>query len=289
MPGLIHGGSVIESLSAIGVLRNPGGRVFLVDPSDSGFTIQDAIDECVASNGDVILLLPGGQEVSTPVLFNKSGITVLAVNHGMSPLVSGESFSIFGDSNLVDEPAAIITAKCKIFGVGFVSRDAGTSFFEGAALLIGGAAPAGAFGVHLKNCRFPKWGLDNSIGVALAGGGAVSDVLIEECTFEGVTTALAAGVYMQGAIENVVIRRNYFRQCTAAVKFWTFAGGGGPHCFIHENFVEDGLLLDSQAVNATGLIAGNWLETAHGASYDDARSTLVGQGLQFAGNHYPEA
>ena len=238
MPGLIAGGSVIESLSALGVLKSSTGRIFLVDPSDSGFTIQDAIDECIASNGDIILLLPGGQEVSTPVLFNKSGITVLAVNHGMSPLVSGESFSIFGDSALNADPAAIISAKCKIFGVGFVSQDAGSSFFEGAALLIGGAA---------------------------------------------------AGIYMQGAIENVVIRRNYFRQCTAAVKFWTFAGGGGPHCFIHENFVEDGLLLDSQGVNATGLIAGNWLETAHGASYDDARSTLVGQGLQFAGNHYAEA
>ncbi len=288
MPGLIAGGSVIESLSALGVLKSSTGRIFLVDPSDSGFTIQDAIDECIASNGDIILLLPGGQEVSTPVLFNKSGITVLAVNHGMSPLVSGESFSIFGDSALNADPAAIISAKCKIFGVGFVSQDAGSSFFEGAALLIGGAA-AGAFGVHLKNCRFPKWGLANSIGVALAGGEAVTDVLIEGCTFEGVGTALAAGIYMQGAIENVVIRRNYFRQCTAAVKFWTFAGGGGPHCFIHENFVEDGLLLDSQGVNATGLIAGNWLETAHGASYDDARSTLVGQGLQFAGNHYAEA
>ena len=285
--GELQTGGIIEHLGAIGLLKNPKARVFVVDPSDTGFTLQNAIDQCVAGNGDFIVCLSGGQTVTTPVLFNKSGVTVIAAHRGLNPMVLGEFCAILADAAFTDGPVGIISAPTTIIGMGFASRDTGALFFDGAALLVGGAA-AGAFGVWLKQCRFPKWGLSNRIGLALAGGAAISDMLIEECTFEGVTSAFQAGIYVQGAIQNLIIRRNYFRQCTAAVKFGAFAGGGGPHIFMHENFIEDGLTLDTQANTADGLIAGNWGELAVGSTYDASVNTLIGQGLNFSGNHYAE-
>ncbi len=280
-------GGIIEHIAAIGLLKNKTAQVFVVDPSDSGFTIQDAIDACVAGNGDIIVKTPGGHEVTEAVNFNKSGITLIAAHRGLNPLIQGEFNAIFAAASYTDGPAAIISAPTTIIGIGFASRDTGSLFFSGAALLVGGAA-AGAFGVHLKYCRFPKWGLDNRIGLALAGGAAISDMLIEECTFEGVGSNFQAGIYMQGALQNITIRRNYFRQCTAAVKLGAIADAVGPHMFYHENFIEDGLTLDSQGNTADGLVAGNWGELAAASSYDASVATLQGQGIQFSGNHYSE-
>ncbi len=285
--GLEQTGGIIEHLGAIGLLKGPEARVFVVDPSDTGFTIQDAIDECVAGNGDIIVKIPGGVEVTEAVNFNKSGITLIASHRGLNPLVQGEFSAIYAAAGYTDGPVGIISAPCTIIGMGFASRDTGALFFAGAALLVGGAA-AGAFGVHLKQCRFPKWGFGNRIGLALAGGAAISDMLIEECTFEGVGSDFQAGIYMQGALQNITIRRNYFHQCTAAVKLGAIADAVGPHMFLHENFIEDGLTLDSQGNTADGLVAGNWGELAAGSSYDDSVNALIGQGINFSGNHYAE-
>ena len=282
--GLLQSGSVIEALSNIGIIKGPEARVIVVDPSDSGFTIQDAIDEAVAGKGDIILMLSGGNTVTTSVLFNKSGITMVAVNRGLSPLVDGEFHSILAGASYTTGPVATISAPCRIFGMGFASRDTGSTFFSGAACLLGGAADAAPFGVQMKNCRFPKWGLDNRIGLAIEGS---SDCLIEECTFEGVTSAFAAGIYVQGATQNLVIRNNHFRQCTAAIQYGAFAGGG-PHAIIDRNIVEDGLILDSQGNTAPSFLTDNYSELATGSSYDASVATLQGQGIQFAGNHYAE-
>lgn len=285
--GLIHGGSVIEALSNIGIIKGPEARVFSVDPSDSGFTLQDAIDECAAGKGDTILLLPGGNTVTTSVLFNKSGINLIAVNRGLSPLIDGEFHAIIADAAFTDGPAAKITAPCRIIGMGFASRDTGALFFSGAACLIGGDGAEGAppFGVQMKNCRFPKWGLDNRIGLAIEGS---TDCLIEECTFEGVGSVLDVGIYVQGATQNLTIRNNHFRQCTAAIQYGAMVGGNGPHAIIDRNIVEDGVTLDSQGNTAPTFLTDNYSELAKTSSYDANITTLNGQGIQFAGNHYKE-
>lgn len=257
----------------------------IITGTGSGATMQQGIDAATAGNGDVILHLPGGEEVSTPVLFNKSHLRVMAVGPTLNPVVSGEFHGIFAASSLTDEPAAIISAACTIEGIGFVSRDTGSTFFSGAALLIGGTADANPFGVQLKGCRFPKWALDNRIGLAIEGS---SDCLIEECIFEGVGAAFDSGIYVQGAIANLIVRRNYFRQCTYAITHGAFSGTE-LHAFYHENLLIDSKMLDSGGFSTSGLIAGNWMETATNAtSYDATVATLKGQGLNFAGNHYSE-
>ncbi len=284
--GILQGGSVIESVRASGVALQPEARVIVADPAEgAAFSLQDAIDETVAGNGDVIICKPGAFDITTTVLFNKAGIRVMASGPTRNPLVRGEYHALLSNASFTDGPVAKISAPCVIEGMGFVSRDNGGLFFAGAALLIGGDADANPFGVQILGCRFPKWGLDNRIGIGIEGS---SDVLVEDCTFEGVTSDLESGIYVQGATQNLVIRRNLFRSCTYAITHGVFAGGG-PHGMYQENTLEDSKLLEAQGNAATGIVAGNWLETATNAtSYDDTVGALQALGIQFAGNHYSE-
>lgn len=278
-------GTIEGALAGAIPTKNPEAQVFIVDPSISG-SLQDAIDACVAGNGDIILVTRGGHEVSATVNFNKSGIIVIAVDDGQSPLARGEYNGIYAAAGFTDGPVATITAPCFIQGLGFVSRDTGATFYSGAALLIGGLATALPWGVHIKGCRFPKWGLDNRLGIGIEGS---SNCLIEDCDFEGVGADFDAGIYVQGATQNLVIRGNHFRDCTYAVEFGAFAGGG-PHIILGpDNICEDSKLLKAGGNAATGLVCGNYLETAtDAASYDDTVAALKALGLNFAGNHYSE-
>jgi hypothetical protein len=252
--------------------------------AESQADLVAAIAAAVAGNGDVILLPRGGIEVTSMVAQAKSGVRIIAVDDGMSPLARGEFNAIYADAAFVDGPAMQITAPCSIEGVAFASRDTEATFYGGAALLLGGNADANPWGVWLKSCRFPKWGLDNRIGVAIEGS---SNCLIEECDFEGVGADFDSGIYVQGATQNLVIRRNHFRDCTYGVLFGAFAGGG-PHCIIQENVCEDSKLLSATSA-ATGLVCGNYLEGATDTgSYNDTVDNLNTLGLVFSGNHYAE-
>lgn len=217
--------------------------------------------------------------------FNKSGIYVKAVTYGVNPFASGELFSIFSASTFTDGPAATVTARCTIQGLGFVSRDTGALFFSGAAMLIGGQADATPFGAHIINCRFPKWNLSNRIGLAVEGS---SDTIIENCDFEGVGTNFASGIYVQGATANISIKRNVFRDCTQGIQFGAFAGGG-PDCVIQENIAVHGSLLAAPSA-AVGVIIDNYIPTkdvaaAYGGTSLGDLETL---GLWTSGNHYSE-
>ena len=276
--------SVIEgALRRAGIALNPNAQVFVVDPSISG-ELQAAIDAAVAANGDHIFVTRGGHTVTQTVNFNKSGISVIAVDDGLAPLARGEFNPIESAASFTDGPAATITAPCLVQGMGFASRDVGATFFSGAACLIGGDADATPFGVHMKWCRFPKWNLSNRIGLAIEGS---SDVTVEECGFEGVGADFDSGIYIQGAMQNLHLFRNHFRQCVTAVKAGAFAGGG-PHLMMGHNVVEDGKILDTQGNTGTGIIYDNWSELAASSSYDASVGTLQGKGWQFAGNHYSE-
>lgn len=275
--------SLIPGSMKRGELRiAPDAQIFTIENTQAA--LEAAITAAVGGNGDVILIPRGGIEVSSTVVFAKSGLRVIAVDDGMSPLARGEFNGIFSGAGFTDGPAVQVTAPTSFDGIAFVSRDTGALFFAGAALLLGGNADANPFGVHLINCRFPKWGLDNRIGIGIEGS---SDCLIEDCSFEGGGADFDAGIYVQGATQNLTMRRNIFRQCTAAVVCGAFAGGG-PHFLFAGNYVEDGLLVDTGGNTGTGLIADNYSELAAGSSYDAAVATLQGRGWQLSGNHYGE-
>ena len=278
--GLIGDGKVFYRDNGNGFDENTGTQ-----PTNAFKTMQAAIDACVDGRGDVIMALPGGEEVTETVAFNKSGITVKAVTYGVNPFASGELFSLYAATTFTDGPAATITKRCTIDGLGFVSRDTGSTFFSGAAMLLGGDGLAGQFGTHILNCRFPKWGLDNRIGLAVEG---TSDVIIENCDFEGVGSNFASGIYVQGATANISIKGNVFRDCTQGIQFGAFAGGG-PDCLIQGNVAVHGSLLAVPSA-AVGAVIGNYIPTLDVASAYGGTSLgdLETLGLWFADNHYSE-
>ena len=249
-------------------------------------TMQAAIDAATAANNDVIYVARGTFTVTETVNFNKSGIAVIVGNPGLSPWASGEFTALLADATFTNGPVATITSPCYIEGLGFASRDTGATFFSGAAALIGGQATADPFGVHLKNCRFPKWGLDNRIGLAIEGS---SDVLVETCIFEGVGANFASGIYVQGATQNLHLIGNVFHDCDAAITHGAFAGGG-PQCVYAYNIAEDCAKFLADGGNAaTGIIYKNAIEIAATSAYTAASAAaLVALGLNPVGNDYVE-
>ena len=275
--------SIIEgAVGRSGFTRNPNSQIFTIPATEAA--LRAAVTAAVAGNGDIIIIARGGIEVDAQIDFNKSGLMVIGADDGMNPFARGEFSGIHSAASFTDGPAAQVTQPTYLENLGFVSRDTDATYYGGAALLLGGNGDAAPFGAWVRNCRFPKWNLDNRIGIAIEGS---SDCMIEDSDFEGVGTAFQAGIYVQGATQNLVIRNNHFRQCTAAVKYGVFAGGG-PHTIMDRNIVEDGKVLDSQGNTAPSFLTDNYSELAVGASYDASVSTLQSKGIQFSGNHYSE-
>jgi hypothetical protein len=284
---------VIDRLGAVGLT----GDVFYYDPTSGSddndgtrsdqakATMNAAIGLCTANNGDVIVSMRGGEEVTETVAFDVAGITVIPQTYGQNPYSFGEMNSIYSASTFTDGPAATITAACSIYGMAFVSRDTGATFYDGAACLIGGLATALPFGVHLSHCRFPKWGLDNRTGLAIEGG---SNILIEHCEFEGVTQDFGQGIYLQGASANIEICWNRFTDCDYAIELGAFAGGG-PHLDFHHNTVlgADSKGVNTQANTGVGIIRNNWFNTAAGnTTFDRTVAQVETQGFICTANHY---
>ena len=253
--------------------------------SNSQTELEAAITASVGGNGDLILIPRGGIEVSSSIAFNKSGIRVIASDDGMAPYSRGEFNGIFSASSFTDGPAATITAPCSIEGVAFVSRDTGATFFSGAACLIGGLATALPFGVHLKNCRFPKWGLDNRTGLAIEGS---SNVLIEDTDFEG---AFGAGIYVQGACGHLTLRNNHFNLCTYAIEHGSFSDAGvNTQFFYGPGNVTVGPTKGVKSNSSAALVTifGNYWATPVNTTHDQTIDNMESDGYICAGNYYAD-
>lgn len=262
---------------------SPQAQLMVIDNTSSELTA--ALTAAVAGNGDTILISRGGIEVSSQVTVSKSGVRIIAVDDGQSPLARGEYNGIYAAASYTDGPVMKVTAPCELSGLGFASRDTGATFYDGAALLLGGDADANPWGVWVHHCRFPKWNLDNRIGLAIEGS---SNCLIEDNDFEGVGSDFDSGIYVQGATQNLTIRRNHFRDCTYGVVFGAFAGGGPHIIYGPDNVFEDAKVLSCSSA-ATGIVCGNYSEGATDTgSYSATVDTLNGYGLVFSDMHYAE-
>ena len=285
-PGDVQGETFYVNANASGA-DDVGDPWPEVDEAICFSTLQGAIDACVASRGDTIYIKRGSETgITTPVLFNKQGIRVITQRWGMSPAFRGEFTALLSDASYTDGPVAQILDACYIEGLGFVSRDTGTSFFDGAALLIGGEATAEPHGVHLNQCRFPKWNVGNSKGIAIEGS---SDCLIEECYFEGVGADFTNGIYVQGATANLEVRRSRFRDCDFAIAHGAFADPTAPSCIYTENRIvgADSKFLDTGSNTAVGIICGNFFNTAVGTATNDVSiADTETLGLIMSGNEY---
>lgn len=291
---VIQGGDIYDSLRAGGIVRAPDARVFLVDPSDSGFTLSDAIGECIADQGDVIAVLPGSHSVASQVVFNKRGITVIGVGFGHPDPARGESFMVNPASGFADDYVAKFLDPCRVIGLGFAGRD--TS--KGNILIDseGGGGFNGGF-ISFEHCRFPCWYGAMDALVRMQGGSLNS---FEGCTFDGLFVGVGtAGIQVEASTGGVTADFLRVRNCE-------FSGmGSGKHAIVHKsgddppndvlyehNFLlpgftngEEGKFLDNNNVASSGLIIDNYVNAADKASAFENLSTSV---IGFANNHYDE-
>ena len=295
------GGVPVGNISA-----GADGRVFWVDPSssvgksgavgsdsndglspDNAFlTLQAAINACDNWRGDVVICKAGTQTVTTPVLFNKKGITVMAENIGLPMRAKGERFMLYGSHT--DGPAAIISYPCRVIGMGFCGSEA-----AGGSLEIDGTTGGfnGGNFAGLEYCRFSHWGIAKAHALILQGTG---DVEVAHCYIDGYTAgytvaaiqcelATASGTWATYIHDNL-----FMNPTTYAIKMKTSAVP--VRGIVYNNqLIGSGKFFDDNDVTGSFGFYGNWLPTATDTgSYADTIDNLQAAGYDFADNHYAE-
>jgi len=279
------------------------GRIFYVDEDTTGAgsgsdassgleadesfaTLQAAIDACTNDYGDLIICKAATQTVTEAVTFDKKGITVMAEGIGYPDIAKGERFMIYGSHT--DGPAAIITAPCKIIGMGFCGSEA-----AGGSLEINGTT--GGFGggnfVELYNVRFSHWGIAKAYALILQGTG---DVVVDSCYFDGYTagyTTAAISLQLAGASgtwATHIVNNRFNNVTTYAMKMET--GAVPVRGLVEHNFmVGAGKFFDDNDVDGSFVFYDNYLITATDtSSYGDSVDNLQTAGYNFVNNHYPE-
>lgn len=309
-----HGKHVFDRLEAKqvgGSLApiNPWGNHFYVDDTlgndnnkgteydDAKLTMQAAIDLCTANMGDIIHVAKGTLTVTTPVLFNKRGITVIA-DDLFNPDANGEDHTIYGSHT--DGPAAIITEPCRIIGMGFVgSKTAGPSLLFDAEEAVGYSAAYS----HLLHCRFQHWGIAKAHAIETIGGQLN---LIEECFFDGGFVGWGQSAILLGHDTGAINAwQTHIKNCT-------FMGTGDQTIYCIElkaaslpaairisgnvivpmkieSATLKGKFLNTNGRTGTGHIWDNWLGLATDTvAYDISVTDLQTAGYLLSGNHYAE-
>lgn len=267
-------------------------------------SIQAAINACVDLRGDVVLVGPRTYVVTTPILFNKKGITVAALYDFGGDQDNGERTTINADAT-VGIAAAVISEPCTIIGLGFDSANAATGIYNGGTVQLGpGSGFDGGNYVHIHKCRFANWGhavygIDSNYN---------DYVKITECDFDGTINGFgnSANVFAGGINltqgHYVTVEGCTFRGCTYAIVHGTPNPASASHS--NTNFIYKGNRIISDTAAAVkmvnfntlatyttqnGLVADNWLMTATNAtSYSDTVSNIEAVGVGFSGNHYKE-
>jgi hypothetical protein len=311
MPGITHFGSMVQAPGFIGAQQAPGGKTFYVNPAAGGAddrdvpwwdvdgsvvfsTLQGAIDACVDYRGDIIYVKRGNHGVTEAVTFDKAGISVFAQTFGHPAEEVGESFTVNAAASYDDGPAAIITAPCRIIGLGF----AGRSLTEESLLI--DCQEAGGFSggfIELINCRFSVWYGAIAAGVRMIGG-AVNK--LRGCSFDGLFGGFGtAGIILENDAGGLTPAYTEVVHCVFqgvgsgkhAIKHAT---GSTPYGFFYaHNRLLPGFLgnygkfLDNNSVVSKGMCADNWLAPLanQAAAFENLGASVIG----FADNHYEEA
>ena len=257
------------------------------DPREPKTTIQSAVTAAVTGRGDVIVLAPGRHAPTAPITLDKAGLTLLAQPYGVNPQQPEASTWVYPTAAWATGPVFIITQPCALIGLEVVSRVAAhgpTNLTTGAHIAIDGdpGGEPGSFN-YIKNCRFVDW-FGTPYGVFLWGA---SYNRFEDCQFEGFTGAgLAFGARVRNPTFNDVVGCT-FRNCVNGIEH-IVAATHQDFLFRENFFIDYTAAVDFNNQAANGLLAGNWYETAAGATYDIAVAAAQALGINFCGNRYTE-
>jgi len=261
------------------------GNVYFVDDggsdSNSGTdksqpfaTLDYAIGKCTASQGDVIIVMPGHAETTTAIAADVAGISIIGLGHGAKmPTLTAST----GASDLID----VTVASVYIENIRFVGAASGNTGFL--------ALSAAADSIHVNNCRFESAAVPVE-QIRITPGANFG--IIENCFFYGSEAGVAASIIFECSLtgvdnENWIIRDcnfNYVESAgcdDAAINVSTSSGGVTGILIQDCNFLglaDSDKAIDPQEVSsgrATGMAVRCF---AHGADATDAfaNSDLLG-------------
>ena len=216
-------------------------------PDSPFLTIDFAVGQCTANNGDVIIVMPGHAETvsaAAGLALDVAGIKVIGIGDGADqPTVTLDT----ANTADVDVDAANITVE----NINFVANFAD----------IAAAIDVNADDFTLRRCRFTSAATDMNakIWVQDAAAGASDRITIEDCYCLDKDAANTHFVNFAGTGDGHVVRRNVL-----LVDAGTFAIGGAgviTNCLIADNVVNnaantvDGCI--NLAATATGCVVRN--------------------------------
>lgn len=264
---------------------------------DAYATMQTGIDSCTDELGDFIIRMRGYEAITTPLLFNKKGISIIAGVFGNNDR-QAEDFATHNTGTT--GPCVILSQRCHLYGLTFASNNvttpgdgrannAGTNsaaamYFLGDGGGIAGTGFNGGFST-IESCRFPDWIAGAVWGIEFGAG---ASNLITNCKFEGLTAGIVFGGTAYNNPIDTTIEYNWFNDLTDGVRMLP---GTAQDIKIHGNHFMDvsGYNVNENSNGGNGQITGNWSEKSAATSYNLSIDNMIVAGWNPAGNYYIEA
>lgn len=184
------------------------GDVFFVDATDDrasagpeagsrsapSSTVQSAIDQCTASNGDYVFVLPGHTEtIDGDINLNVAGVTVM----GLGVAMTRPTFDFLAAGDTIN----ISTAGCRLSNV-ILSLDS-------SAITVTAGITVGAVGVTVDNCRVMPHATSQFTDIITIGD--FDDVTIANNSIYSLSTGAGttgSGILINGTAERCQIVHN---------------------------------------------------------------------------------
>ena len=192
--------------------RLVGGNVYFVDsgsalasdgndglhPVNSPMaTLAGALDRCVASNGDFIIMLPGHAEsLSATVAIDVIGVTIMGIGNGQ--LRPTFTFTATAADNMFEVSVADVKID-NIIMTGTAAIGDGETFID---------VQAGADRFELCNCYIIQTGGDSD-AITMTGG--ANDVHIHDCEFYSTSAGPDTGINVETSCDRPTFENLIFR------------------------------------------------------------------------------
>lgn len=234
-------------------------------------TLDYAIGNCTASNGDIIYVLPGHAETlatATGCVLDVAGVKVVGLGWGTTKPVF--TFST------TDSIISITAANCWLENV----RLLGNVDNIVTAISLG----ASADGCTLANLEIVDGATNKEFLIGIAIAAACHDVTIDTVRFLGLAGGATACISLAGASNNLLVR-NCYLQGTFSTALIDAGNAASADVALHDNFLVNrdagaGLVFRGHATN-TGIMARNFVC----GSKNNTETINTGGTMHFAENY----
>lgn len=250
--------------SGTGLSTNPGT---FAEPMA---TIDQAVNKCTASNGDVIVVFPGHAEtISSATSLVMDTIGVYVVGLGKGALRPTLTFS--ADTSTI----AVSGADCTLENLILVANIDN--------MAVGITASATADGLTLRNIEMRDGASNKEFLVAISVAAACADVTIDGLAFHGLAGGMTNCILLAGAADRFKMVNSFIR-CDASDYILDAVTAASVGVVVRNNLfinIDTGAGLAVGFHNdSTGFVANN-----HVANLKDTVAPFAGTGLAYSQNY----